>query len=87
MKYVICFLAPKVLAFLCLAGILRGEGMQVRAQGQAGSDLNLAARESFFRARTEDAGISYEKRLEAYDSLVANLGRQGRLQDQWSRER
>lgn len=82
MKYFICFLAHKVLAFLCLAGILRGEGMQVRAQGQAGSDLNLAARESFFRARTEDAGISYEERLEAYDSLVANLGRQGRLQDQ-----
>ena len=48
----------------------------------AESDLNLEARETFYRNRVKDAALSYEERLASYDSLIVNLGRQDRILDQ-----
>ena len=43
---------------------------------QAGTDLNLAAREAFYRNRVKDALLTYEERLASYDSLISTLERQ-----------
>mgnify|MGYP001774103496 FL=1 len=43
---------------------------------QAGTDLNLAAREAFYRNRVKDALLTYEERLTSYDSLISTLERQ-----------
>ena len=67
-KRILCIL---ISCLSCLCSVLH-----------AGSDLNLEARETFYRNRVKDAALPLEERLASYDSLVLNLGRQGRYLDQ-----